>query len=630
MEFCPNGFEQRFSAHFLPPFFTYGIGVLSVALALLLTLYVPAICAGSPLLFFLLAVIVSAWAGGVKSGLCATVLATLSIVFWVLPSTADFTLTAGQWLQLVSFFTLAVPILGLVASQPRRNTASHQAAEERFTKVFQASPLILTLSRVADGQLIEVNESFVHTTGYQRAEVLGRTPIEIGLWIEPAIRNDIQQCLQTGQPVRNLETRFRMKDGHERTCLISVELLDVHGEVCVLSVVSDITERKQAEEALRTSEARLNTILQNIPAAVYMLTTDHHYLFVNRTFEQENQVTNEAIRGLSIYDRFAPDVAAALAVNEQAVLRSKVPIELEEVAPRNGKLHYYTTVKAPLLDADGEPYAILGVSINITARKQAEAEREHLLHELATERAQLQALTATLEQQVQERTAELTKRLQELDQFAYITSHDLKAPLRAIDHLAHWISEDAAHLLPPTSQEHLAKMRGRINRMDRLLDDLLAYSRADRYQYGTEKVDVAELVDDIVRLVTPPQGFAVSPETPLPSVRTQKVPLETVLRNLISNAIKHHDRSDGQVRVAVQDLGEWFAFDIRDDGPGIAPEFHERIFQMFQTLKPRDTVEGSGMGLAIVKKIVEARGGMVAVASSVGQGATFRFTWPKG
>ena len=172
-------------------------------------------------------------------------------------------------------------------------------------------------------------------------------------------------------------------------------------------------------------------------------------------------------------------------------------------------------------------------------------------------------------------------------------------------------------------------MRGRIIRMEKLLDDLLAYSRADRYQYNLGKVDVAELLDDIVRLVTPPQGFAVSLQTSLPVLITQKVPLETVLRNLINNAIKHHDRTDGQVQVAVQDLGEFFEFSVSDDGPGIAPEFHERIFQIFQTLRPRDQVEGSGMGLAIVKKIVESRNGRISVTSTPGQGATFRFTWPK-
>ena len=217
-----------------------------------------------------------------------------------------------------------------------------------------------------------------------------------------------------------------------------------------------------------------------------------------------------------------------------------------------------------------------------------------------------------------------------MDQFAYVTSHDLKSPLRAIDHLAHWISDDAGDLLPAKSRGHLEKMRGRIVRMEKLLDDLLAYSRADRFEYRAEPVDLALLLDNVIRLVTPPQGFTVSVQTPLPMLLTQKVPLETVLRNLINNAIKHHDRSDGEVQVAVQEVNEFLEFSVSDDGPGIAPEFHERIFQVFQTLKSRDEVEGSGMGLAIVKKIVEGRNGRITVTSTPGQGAAFQFTWPKG
>ncbi len=256
-------------------------------------------------------------------------------------------------------------------------------------------------------------------------------------------------------------------------------------------------------------------------------------------------------------------------------------------------------------NADGQLVRVVGVTVDISERKAAEQA--------------LQQFNEQLEQQVKQRTTELTRRLQELAQFSYVASHDLKAPLRAIDHLAQWISVDAAALLPPTSRDHLEK----------LLDDLLAYSRADRYQYTLGKVDVTLLLDDIVRLVTPPQGFAVSAQTPLPVLITQKVPLETVLRNLVNNAIKHHDRSNGQVWVAVQELGEFLEFSVSDDGPGIAPEFHDRIFQIFQTLKPRDQIEGSGMGLAMVKKIVESRNGRIIVTSAPGQGATFRFTWPK-
>ncbi|HEY8430539.1 MAG TPA: ATP-binding protein [Sandaracinaceae bacterium] len=225
--------------------------------------------------------------------------------------------------------------------------------------------------------------------------------------------------------------------------------------------------------------------------------------------------------------------------------------------------------------------------------------------------------------------AELERSNRELDEFAYVASHDLKAPLRDIDTLAGWIEEDAGDVLPEGSRRHLKTLRDRIARMERLLEDLLQYSRAGRVRHEPEEVHVRRLVEDAVVLAALPPGFTVVVAgAPLP-LCVPRVPLELVLRNLLANAAKHHDRADGRVEVTIRVEGESLEVAVADDGPGVPPEFHERIFAMFQTLKPRDEVEGSGMGLAVVKKIVEAHGGRVWVESQ-GRGATFRMTWPLG
>jgi len=137
------------------------------------------------------------------------------------------------------------------------------------------------------------------------------------------------------------------------------------------------------------------------------------------------------------------------------------------------------------------------------------------------------------------------------------------------------------------------------------------------------------LIDEMIKLFVLPTAFTITVQPQLPIFMTERVPLELVLRNLISNAIKHHHRADGQVQIIGQDQGNVIEFAVIDDGPGIDPQFHERIFQMFQTLKPRDQVEGSGIGLAVVKKVIESRGGKIRVESVAGQGTIFRFTWPK-
>jgi signal transduction histidine kinase len=257
------------------------------------------------------------------------------------------------------------------------------------------------------------------------------------------------------------------------------------------------------------------------------------------------------------------------------------------------------------------------------------AEMHKEVRERRRAEAKLREFNQELEQLVTERTAELERSNQELDQFAYVAAHDLKAPLRAISHIADWITEDLGEIASPTTQEYILKLRSRIARMERLLEDMLLYARAGRQRHAAEEVDSAALVHDIVELLAPPAGFDIIMTDSLPVLRTERTPLETVFRNLLNNAIKHHHNpTAGQVLVTAQIIDQWVHFAVSDNGPGIAPAFHERIFEIFKSLKPRDQVEGSGVGLAIVKKIVEMRGGIVTVVSEEGHGATFHFTWP--
>lgn len=242
---------------------------------------------------------------------------------------------------------------------------------------------------------------------------------------------------------------------------------------------------------------------------------------------------------------------------------------------------------------------------------------------------QYQRLQQAAEDHRRRYTAELERSNRELDEFAYVASHDLRSPLQGIKNLAKWIEEDNARVLHEQSLRHLRQMQQRVARLERLLDDLLQYSRAGRVFGDLVEVDTRELIRETVGLLAPPPGFRVELQGDLPRFVTAKVPLEQVFRNLINNAIKHHDRPDGRVEISCRENGAYYAFSVADDGPGIAPESQEQIFRMFETLKPRDAVEGSGMGLAIIKKIVESLGGEVGVESKPGHGARFWFTWPK-
>jgi signal transduction histidine kinase len=251
---------------------------------------------------------------------------------------------------------------------------------------------------------------------------------------------------------------------------------------------------------------------------------------------------------------------------------------------------------------------------------------------------QLQELNASLEERVLERTKALAQANhalsitnRELEQFTYAAAHDLRTPLRGIANLVQWISEDAAPVLSPESQRHLDKLGGRVKRLEKMLEDMLAYSRVGRVRYQPETVDVQQLVQSLLDLLAPPFGFVLKAVGQLPTFAALRIPLELVFRNLLSNAIRHHHApASGQVVVTVRDLDGWYEFCISDNGPGIDPQYHERIFGMFQTLKPRDQVEGSGIGLALVKKTVESMGGQIRMESALGEGTAFYFTWPKG
>jgi PAS domain S-box-containing protein len=223
---------------------------------------------------------------------------------------------------------------------------------------------------------------------------------------------------------------------------------------------------------------------------------------------------------------------------------------------------------------------------------------------------------------------ELERSNRDLEEFAYVASHDLKAPLRAVAHLAEWIAEDMGESAGEETRENLSLLRQRVARLQMLLDGLLAYSRVGRVEQSVEPVDSAALVEDIVASLAPPAGFRVACAGPMPVLRTNRAPLEHVLQNLIANALKHHDCAAGEVTISARQRGGLAEFRVTDDGPGIPPQYHERIFVIFQTLASRDEVEAGGIGLAIVKKTVERHGGRVAVHSNPPQrGTSFVFTW---
>lgn len=530
-------------------------------------------------------------------------------------------------------------------TEQRRAEAALRASEERFAKAFHASPQPMCITSVTDGTYIDVNESFARLVDCPYAEIIGRTSFDVGIWTDPQARAATNRPIIEQGSNRDVEHRFYTQHGELRDIIAAGVFIELDGQPCILSVANDVTARKQAEERLKilyeVSEAvnraegltevyrvaltALTRILQVKRAAILLLEKDGRMHF--RAWLGLSNTYREQVNGHSPWAADEPDPQPVLIPDvTQAALGA---LQATLLAERIGAVAFIPLVEQGRLLGKFMLYYEHSHHFSDSEVQLAETLARHVAHAIQRKQAEglLRQLNGALEQRVRQRTAELERSNLELDQFAYVASHDLKTPLRGITQLAQWISEDAEALLPPASKVHLAKLRTRIQRMEKLLDDLLAYSRAGRYAYSKEKVETGALVQSLAELLAPPT-FTVTVDGAMPTLVTQRVPLETVLRNLISNAIKHHDRANGHIHVTTQQQSGFIKFTVNDDGPGIDNSYHARIFSMFQTLKPRDAVEGSGMGLAIAKKIVEHQGGSISVESNPGQGASFHFTWP--
>ena len=271
---------------------------------------------------------------------------------------------------------------------------------------------------------------------------------------------------------------------------------------------------------------------------------------------------------------------------------------------RNGSTIWFQVNVSPSFDEFGILDRLVYVGSDITERKQAE-------------------------EKMSEYYSYLEKANKELDKFAYVVSHDLKAPLRAISNLSVWIEEDIGDKFTEDTREHFKMLKGRVMRMESLIQGILDYSRADRVKSPNSRVEVKEIIEDARQNYVQDEHVQIEIQGTMPVLYTEKMKFQQVVNNLISNAIKHNDKEVAKLTISCEDSGDDFTFRFEDNGPGIESQFHEKIFVIFQTLKARDTFESTGVGLAIVKKIVDEAGGKIWVESEPGKYSRFVFRWPK-
>ena len=418
-----------------------------------------------------------------------------------------------------------------------------------------------------------------------------------------------------------------------------------------------MTKKTAPAPTLPGSELPFELLVQSVQDyAILLLDTEGRVTSWNEGAERIKGYTADEIVGRS-FQTFYPEEA----------VKSGFPAYELEVAAREGRFEdenwrvrkdgsrfWANVVITALHDPDGRLVGYAKVTRDLTTRRAAEEQARRLAAEEAAHReslrraAELETLNRRLREANEElqsalieaetarkaaerATAAVSEAYRDLDQFAYVASHDLKAPLRGIANLAQWIRDDLEDRLDGDSGQHLTLLQGRVQRMEALIDGILAYSRAGRSARAPEPVDTGELVRESIELISPPEGASVRVADAMPVVMAERVPLQQVFMNLVTNAIKYSSKTTDKPEIDIEwrDTGDAFEFSVRDNGPGISPEYHKRIWGIFQTLAARDKVEGTGVGLALVQKVVESRGGAVSVDSAPGQGATFRFTWPK-
>ena len=381
--------------------------------------------------------------------------------------------------------------------------------------------------------------------------------------------------------------------------------------VAGIEIVRDISRRKRMDEALRESENVYRTLSEDIPGIVYrvFLKENKRMQFFNDMLQPMTGYTEEELRFgkvCSIEPLILAEDWTAVTKGVKRALRKKEPFEVEyRLKHKNGDIRHFIERGRPRFDPDGKAIFVDGVIFDVTERNQALTRQNQLLQELENVN-------------------------KELNDFAYIVSHDLKAPLRAIGSLANWIATDYADTFDEQGKEHLKLLSNRVERMHKLIDGILQYSRTGRIGEDKEQVNLNDLVKQVIDFLSLPKRIKIIFENKLPTITCERIRIGQVFQNLIGNAAKFLDKPEGEIRIGCVVNGGYYTFSVSDNGPGIEERHYDRIFHMFQTLSTRDQFESTGVGLALVKKIIELNGGQIWVESQIVQGSTFFFTLPRG
>jgi nitrogen-specific signal transduction histidine kinase/CheY-like chemotaxis protein len=374
----------------------------------------------------------------------------------------------------------------------------------------------------------------------------------------------------------------------------------------------EIAQHKRTEEALRESRERfqkqnefLNTVLDSLTYPFYVIDACDYTIKMSNLTLWQGKLPEKATCHMVSHKRDKPCDEADHTCPLKVIKKTGKPVTVEHIHyDKDGNPRYVEVHAYPIFDSEGNVSQITEYCIDITERKQSELNQNELIKKV-------------------------DKINRELNDFASIVSHDLKAPLRGIKTLANWILADCADKLGDQANEQINLLLERVERMYNLIEGALQYSRLGQTKGKQIQVNLNNFVPEIINMVVPPENITVTIENELPVIEFEETHIMQVFQNLLSNAIKYMDKPKGWIKIGCVEQDGFWKFSVADNGPGIEDKHFEKIFKIFQALPTSPMFEGTGVGLTIAKKIVELYNGKIWVESKVGQGSTFFFTLPK-
>uniref|UniRef100_UPI00286CEC09 PAS domain-containing protein n=1 Tax=Chamaesiphon sp. OTE_8_metabat_110 TaxID=2964696 RepID=UPI00286CEC09 len=508
--------------------------------------------------------------------------------------------------------TRAVAALRAQEEQTRAAQATIRQQLDEIEAIYQAAPIGLCFIDT-DLKYVRINERLAQINGASVAAHIGQTLREL----LPELADDVEpiyrQVIESGEPIVDLEVSGTnpAQPGVVRSWISSFyPQTDAENRtIGVNTVVQEITarkleeaERQRIEADLRASERMRRFMFDQTFELLGLVDLDGVLLEVNQAALNSISARSSELVGRKFWETrwwtHSPQLQQQLIDAIDRAARGEVIRYEVEFPDGKGNVMITDFSLKPLFDEDGRIVKLIAEGRDISLRKQNQAILE--------------------------------ERNRELDSFVYVVSHDLKAPLRAVANLSQWIEDDLAGQLTAATLTQITLLRNRVDRMMATIDGLLDYARVGRSEDAIEPVAMAQLLADVIDTLAPPPTFKIALPAELPTFSTRRLPLFQVFVNLVSNGIKHHHSEAGTIGIAIAQRGDWYEFAVSDDGSGIAPEHQERVFRIFQAVNPQKRSDSTGIGLAIVKKIVEAEGGTIRLESELGKGTTFYFTWPKG